>query len=68
MTQEELIQAYRGSSRVRTGDVGLAINKLKIKSVKTLKDGLTTGKKSKEQIAAAVGILLLVKEYEYAIH
>ena len=62
MKVDEIQEIY--SSRFRTGDVRLAINKLKIKSVKTLRDGLTIGKKSANQLMAAHAILLLVKEYE----
>ena len=62
MTIEEIEKVY--SNRFRTTDIKLAINKLKIKSYKTLKEGLATGKKSSNQLLAAQAILLLVKEYE----
>lgn len=65
MKQQEIEQVY--NSRFRKADVRLATNKLKVKSIKTLKDGLLTGKKSHEQLTAAYVILLLVKEYEQTI-
>jgi hypothetical protein len=65
MEQQKIEAVY--NSRFRKADVGLATNKLKVKSIKTLKDGLLTGKKSHEQLIAAYVILLLVKEYEQSI-
>lgn len=65
MEQQKIEEVY--NSRFRKADVSLAMNKLKVKSIKTLKDGLLTGKKSHEQLTAAYVILLLVKDYEQTI-
>ena len=65
MNTEKIEEVY--NSRFRKADVRLATNKLKVKSIKCLKDGLLTGKKSHEQLTAAYVILLLVKEYEQTI-
>ena len=46
LKQQNIEQIY--NSRFRKTDVQLAMNKLKVKSIKTLKDGLLTGKKSHE--------------------
>ena len=65
MNQDKIENIY--NSRFRKTDLQLATNKLKVKSIKTLKEGLVSGKKSQEQLTAAYCILLLVKEYEHAI-
>jgi hypothetical protein len=62
MNQEQLKEVY--NTRFRKMDVRTATNKLKVKSVKTLKEGLASGKKSYEQLISAYVILLLVQAYE----
>ena len=59
---ESLLATF--NTRFRKTDLMLAMNKLKVKSIKTLKDGLLTGRKSQEQLIGAYLILMLVREYE----
>ena len=64
MNSKQIEEFYKG--RVVKADVKLAMNRMKMTSIKTLKEGLKTGKKSASQINSAYAILLLVKEYEYS--
>mgnify|MGYP005825216877 FL=1 len=50
-------------SRYRSTDTGYALNKLKVKSIKVLKERLLHGSQS-EQIASASAVLALLRAYE----